>query len=227
MSDASHHEALIHRLSAAPRVRRLPPPALRAFGWLAVVVALGLVLARISDVAAMRERLLGALDMWLAASGSALTALLAVLAAFETSVPGRSRWWSLLPMPGVLLWLGASGAGCLRAWAVPGAQDPSMAKERVCLVFIVCVSAPLSLLLGIMLRRAHPLRPGLTAGLGGLAAAGAAATLLNLFHPYDAALSDLLVHLAAVAIVVTGSRLLGGRQLGGGRLGDRRLGDRR
>ena len=216
MSDAARHDALIRQLSAAPRVRRLPPPALRALGWLVVVAALGLALTRIGDVAAMRQRLLGAPDLWLAASGSALTALLAVLAAFETSVPGRSRWWSLLPAPGVLLWLGASGAGCLRAWAVPGAEDPSMAKERVCLVFIVCVSAPLSLLLGIMLRRAHPLRPGLTASLGGLAAAGAAATLLNLFHPYDAALSDLLVHVVAVAIVVVGSRLLGGGRLGAG-----------
>ena len=214
MSDTSRHDALIRELSAGlSDVRRLPPPVLRALGWLLVVAALGLGLAQISDVTAMRERLLGAPDMWLAASGSALTALLSVLAAFETSVPGRSRWWPLLPAPGVLLWLGASGAGCLRAWAVPASQDPSLVQERACLVFIVCVSLPLSLLLGIMLRRAHPLRPGLTAGLGGLAAAGAAATLLNLFHPYDAALSDLLVHLAAVALVVAGNRVIGGRQL--------------
>ncbi len=220
MSDASRHDALIRELSAGqPGVRRLPPPALRALGWVAVVVALGFGLAQIGDLAAMRARLLAAPDLWLAASGSASTAMLSVLAAFETSVPGRSRWWSLLPAPGVLLWLGASGAGCVRAWtmpgawAVPGAHDPTLVDERMCLVFIVCVSLPLSLLLGVMLRRAHPLRPGLTAGLGGLAAAGAAATLLNLFHPYDAALSDLLVHLCAVALVVAANRLLGGRPL--------------
>ena len=214
MSDAPRHDALIRELSAGlSGVRRLPPPALRALGWVVVVVALGCGLAQIGDLAAMRARLLGAPDLWLAASGSALTAMLSVLAAFETSVPGRSRWWSLLPAPGVLLWLGASGAGCLRAWAVPGAQGPTLIDERMCLVFIVCVSLPLSLLLGVMLRRAHPLRPGLTAGLGGLAAAGAAATLLNLFHPYDAALSDLLVHFFAVVLVVAGNRLLGGRRL--------------
>ena len=214
MSDASRHDALIRELSAGlSGVRRLPPPTVRALGWVAVVLALGFGLAQIGDLAAMRARLLGAPDLWLAASGSALTAMLSVLAAFETSVPGRSRWWSLLPAPGVLLWLGASGAGCLRAWAVPGAQGPTLIDERMCLVFIVCVSLPLSLLLWVMLRRAHPLRPGLTAGLGGLAAAGAAATLLNLFHPYDAALSDLLVHFFAVALVVAGNRLLGGRRL--------------
>lgn len=217
MSDTSRHDTLIRELSSGlTGVRRLPPPPLRSLVWLVVVAALGLGLAQFGDLAAMRERLLGAPDMWLAASGSALTALLSVLAAFETSVPGRSRWWPLLPAPGVLLWLGASGAGCLRAWAAPASRDPSLIDERMCLVFIVCVSLPLSLLLGVMLRRAHPLRPGLTAGLGGLAAAGAAATLLNLFHPYDAALSDLLVHLAAVALVVAGNRLLGSRPLRAG-----------
>lgn len=211
MSEVQRHEALIRDLSGnLSAVRRLPPPLLRALAWMLVVAALGLGLAQISDLAAMEERLRGAPDMWLAASGSALTALLSALAAFETSVPGRSRRWALLPLPGVLLWLGASGAGCLRAWAVPAAHDPLLMEERDCLVFIVGVSLPLSLLLGFMLRRAHPLRPGLTAGLGGLAAAGAAATLLNLFHPFDAALSDLLVHLFAVALVVAANRLLGG-----------------
>ncbi len=214
MSDLSRHEALIGKLCAgSPAVRRLAPPWRRALGWMAAVAVLGLALSQVSDLAAMWQRLLGAPDMALAASGSALTAALAALAAFQTSVPGRSRRWPLLPLPGVLLWLGASGAGCLRAWAAPAAHDPSLIEERVCLVFIVGVSLPLSLLLGLMLRRALPLRPGLTAGLGGLAAAAAAATLLNLFHPYDAALSDLVVHVFAVGLVVAASRLLGGRGL--------------
>jgi len=38
--------------------------------------------------------------------------------------------------------------------------------------------------------------------MGGLAVAGASATILNLFHPYDSAATDLLVHAAAVAIVI-------------------------
>ncbi len=214
MSDASRHDALIGELCAAsPAVRRLAPPGRRALAWLAAVALLGLALSQLSDLPAMTRRLLGAPDMALAMSGSALTAVLAALAAFQTSVPGRSRHWPLLPLPGVLLWLGASGAGCLRAWAAPAAHDPSLYEERVCLAFIVAVSLPLSLLLLAMLRRAMPLRPGLTAALGGLAAAAAAATLLNLFHPYDAALSDLVVHVLAVGLVVGVSRLLGGRRM--------------
>jgi hypothetical protein len=53
-----------------------------------------------------------------------------------------------------------------------------------------------------MLRRAYSLWPRLTGALGGLAVAGASATILNLFHPYDAAATDLVVHAAAVAIVI-------------------------
>ena len=45
--------------------------------------------------------------------------------------------------------------------------------------------------------------------------AAAAATLLNFFHPFDAALDDLLVHALAVAIVVAANRVAGGRLLGG------------
>ena len=58
-------------------------------------------------------------------------------------------------------------------------------------MFIVFVSVPLAVALVLMLRRACPLRPGLTATLGGLASAAAAATLLNLFHPFDVAATDL------------------------------------
>jgi hypothetical protein len=44
--------------------------------------------------------------------------------------------------------------------------------------------------------------------------AAAAATLLTLFHPYDAAVTDLAVHAAAVALVIIANRFLAGRILG-------------
>ena len=78
-------------------------------------------------------------------------------------------------------------------------------------MFIVFLSVPLSALLLLMLRRAYPLYPGLMATIGGLSVAAAAATLLNFFHPYDAAATDLVVHVVAVALVVAANRLLGGR----------------
>ncbi len=212
MSDVADHEALIRALAADLQpVRRLLPPWVRALGWLAVVVALGAALASIADLAALRQRLEALPDMWLAALGSSLTTLLAAIAAFQVSLPDRRAAWALLPVPALLLWIGASGLGCLRSWTVPGTHD---ADARICLVFIIGVSLPLSALLLAMLRRACPLRPGLTAVLGGLAAASAAATLLNLFHPYDAAATDLAVHALAVLVVILGSRAVGGRAFG-------------
>jgi hypothetical protein len=80
-------------------------------------------------------------------------------------------------------------------------------------MFIVGVSLPLSLLLIVMLRRGFSLRPNLTAIIGGLACASAAATLLNFIHPYDAAATDLAVHALAILIVILANTILGGRIL--------------
>ncbi|MBV9749038.1 MAG: DUF1109 family protein [Acetobacteraceae bacterium] len=214
MSDAGSHDALIRALAADLRpVRRLAPPSLRALGWLAVVGALAAALASFADLGAMARRLAAVPDMWLAVTGSTLTAILAAFAAFETAMPDRRAAWALLPLPALFLWIAASGLGCLREWIVPGTHEATMHETRTCLVFILGVSVPLSVLLVAMLRRAYPLRPNLTATMGGLAAAAAAATLLNFFHPYDAAATDLVVHTIAVAIVILANRALSGRTL--------------
>jgi hypothetical protein len=75
------------------------------------------------------------------------------------------------------------------------------------------LSLPLSLLLFVMLRRGFSLRPNLTAIIGSLACASAAATLLNFIHPYDAAATDLTVHAFAVAFVIVANTIYGGRAL--------------
>ena len=77
-------------------------------------------------------------------------------------------------------------------------------------MFIIGLSVPLSVAIFVMLRRGYSLYPTLTGGTAGLAVAAAAATLLNFFHPYDAALDDLLVHATAVLLVVGANRMLGG-----------------
>jgi hypothetical protein len=208
----SSPDALIEVLVCDLRpVRRLAPPSIRALGWVAVVVALGVALACFADLGAMARRLTAAPDMWLAVAGSTVTAILAAIAAFQTSVPDRAPAWALLPLPGLLLWVGASGLGCLRVWFLPGTHAADLVEARDCLVFILGMSVPLSVLLMVMLRRGYPLRPNLTAATGGLAAAAAAATLLNLFHPFDAAATDLSVHAVAVALVILANRALSGR----------------
>ena len=209
---ANAHDHLIRGLAASLRpVRRLPPPLFRALAWLAVVVALAIALAAFANLDAVWQRISAAPDLWLAVIGSTLTAILAAIAAFELSVPDAPRAWAALPLPAALLWVAASGFGCLRGWVAPQSHVAVMSETRDCLMFIVFLSVPLSALLLTMLRRAYPLYPGLTAAIGGLAVAAAAATLLNFFHPYDAAATDLVVHAVAVGLVIAVNRMLGGR----------------
>src|SRR5271156_3783454 len=103
-------------------VRRLAPPGLRLLMWLAIVGAVVLALSLVSDVGAMGRGRRAAPDRWLAATGSILTALLAAAAAFQLSLPDRKATWALLPLPALLLWISASGMGCLRAWPIAGAS---------------------------------------------------------------------------------------------------------
>jgi len=204
-------EALIARLASEARpVRVLHRPWLRAACWLGAALWLGLLLSYFTDFPALRERLMGAPDMWLSEAGAAATAILAALAAFETSVPGRSRLWAVLPLPAAALWVSASGAGCLRQAAIAGTQPEPPMHGMACLSFLLLVSLPLAGLLMLLLLRACPLRPGLTALLGGLASAAAASVLLSLIHPFDATVEDLAMHLVAVAVIVLATGTAGG-----------------
>ena len=154
--------------------------------------------------------------------GSIATTVSAAFAAFELSLPDRSRAWALLPLPAAALWVGASGLGCMRAYMLPGTHFAAIGETRDCLLFIIALSVPLSAALIVMLRRAYSLAPPLTAAMVGLASAAAAATLLNFFHPFDATAADLGVHVVAVAIVVAAAQRCRGQrtyrpvQLGGG-----------
>jgi len=212
MSHPSPHDNLIQNLASDLKpVRPLPPASKRALVWIGFVVAAGLVLSLIADRAAFMHRLMISPDMWMAMLGSTLTAILAAIAAFKLSMPDGPKAWALLPLPAVILWIAASGLGCLRNYVLPGTHVAPMDETMECLVIIVALPVPLSLLMFAMLREAFSLLPGLTATIAGLAIAAASATLLNLFHPFDAAAVDLLVHAVAIALVIVVSRSLGRR----------------
>jgi hypothetical protein len=214
MSDPRSHAALIDRLGTGlVPVRRLPPPALRALGWLLVVAAIAVALSMHYGLAGMLQRWAAAPDLKWAGLGAVITAITAAWAAFALGVPGRPAAWAWLPLPGMLLWIGASGFGCLRRWIAPGTEVAGMHQSIDCLVFIVSFSIPLSALMIVLLRRACPLRPVLTAVMIGLASAAASASLLEICHAYDAAATDLLTHAVAVALVVAVNAAMGGRLL--------------
>jgi len=208
------NDRLIDALVADLRpARPLLPPALRTLIWLMLVAAVAIGLAMFADVAAMGRRIGAIPDMWLAVLGSIATMATAAFAAFELSLPDRSRAWALLPLPAAALWVGASGLGCMRAYVLPGTHVAGFGETRDRLLFIIGLSVPLSAALIVMLRRAYSLAPPLTAAMAGLASAAAAATLLNFFHPFDAAAADLALHAVAVLIVVAAARAVGSRTL--------------
>ena len=100
-----------------------------------------------------------------------------------------------------------------RGTGLAAGENGAIRHSLECLVFLVLVSAPLSAILIVMLRRGYALRPGLVAVMGGLAAAAAAALLLNFFHPFDAVATDLLVHTLAVGLILGINWAFGGRIL--------------
>lgn len=194
-------------------VRRLAPPALRAATWLSGLAVLALIVGSTGNLQAAWIRQTATPDMAWSVVGSVLTLMTATLAAFTASVPGRSRLWWFLPMPAVALWLGASGAGCLRTGLDLLSIHRATLFEalRECLPFIIGMSVPLALTLGWMLRRARPLNPGPVTVLGGLASASGAASLLWLVHPFDVSAVDIAVHVLAVLAVVGAARAMAKR----------------
>lgn len=195
-----HDETIRSLVGDLRPVRRTRPPMVDTLLWISAVGLLALVFLPRVDPGALVARLTAEPDMWLAVAGSLLTMTLAALATFMLGLPDRDPRWALAPLPGLAVWLGASGLGCLRAGL--DTFGPITTHEIVdCFAFIVGFSVPLSGLMFFLRRRACSLYPTLNAAIAGLAASAAAASLLVLVHPFDATLLDLSVHFAAVAVV--------------------------
>ncbi len=205
---------LIGRLCAgATPVRRLRSPFLRAGLWLSLA---GLVLVALAALHGPRPDLVLRLGQPVFAAGlagSLLTGVLAALAAFELALPDRSRWWLLLPVPAIGLWLATIGYGCLTSWVSigPGGMRPGSTLE--CFETLFLVSLPPWALLLWMLHRTAWLDPSPVALMGGLAAAGIAATAMSILHRLDATLLVLIWNLGAAAAIVALGGIFGRRIL--------------
>jgi hypothetical protein len=201
-------EQLIADLSGGlTAVRPLRPPIVRALQWLAVaaLLAAALVLMIQSEPAAARLRHADP-RLALELAATLITGIVSIIAAFHLAIPGRAGRWALAPLPSLLVWLACSGIGCLQYGFGTANYD--------CFVFVVALSVPLALLLLWFLRRARPIAPLPVALIGGLGVAAVGAFVLQFVHPFDVTVLDLVVHAAAVAVVLIAFATAGRRVLG-------------
>jgi hypothetical protein len=201
---------LIRALAAqATPVRRLRPPAVRALLWLALAAIVIALLAQYHGLRPDLAERLGQASFLIQVSASLLTGVTSAVAAFQIGLPDRSRAWLLLPLPGMVLWISGIGYGCLTNWIAVAGGRPMLDESLRCLETIVLTSLPLSLALMMMLRRAGPLQPTLTAGVGALAVAALAATSLSLLHDIDATLLVIVWNFGTVALIVAAGGIAG------------------
>jgi hypothetical protein len=196
-------------VECATPVRRLRPPVVRAALWLAFA---GLVLALIAVGHGVRADLMERLDepKFVVSIGGALaTGILATVAAFMISLPDRSRWWLMLPLPGLAMWITTIGYGCFADWVSPGPDGIRLGEEVRCLALLVLTSVPLALALAAMLRYAALVRGSTVAMMGGLAVAAITASALSLFHSHDATVLILVWNLGTTAVITGLGSLFG------------------
>ena len=126
------------------------------------------------------------------------------------SLPDRSRWWLLLPLPALAIWITTIGYGCFADWVSLGPDRVRFSQELRCFALLILTSVPLALALAAMLRYAGPLRSSAVAIMGGLAVAAITAAALSLFHDHDATVLILVWNLGTV-VLITGLGTLFGR----------------
>ncbi|MDD3444080.1 MAG: NrsF family protein [Zavarzinia sp.] len=210
-------DRLIDTLVAeAQPVRRLRPPLVRAGLWLGGAAALiaGITLFHAHVEGESLRHLFGQFAdpgftlQWFASLATGITA---IIAAFELSLPDRSRAWRLLPLPAVAAWLLLIGYGCLTDWVERGPDGWVAGHSLKCLGTIIGTSVPLGAFLAWMLRFAGAAWPVETITVGALGTAALSATGLSLYHDLDASLMILIWHGGTTALIVWASRTIGQR----------------
>lgn len=200
---------LIELLATSTKpVQRLRPPLLRAIFWLSLAAFIFAVLALAHGVRQDFWERIAQPTFAVGLTASLVTGVLAAIAAFFISLPDRSRAWSLLPVPTLLVWVSTVSYGCLTNWVAIGPDGMRMGEAARCFATLILTSLPLSLGLFLMLRHAAWLRPTAVTLTGGLAVAAMTATALSLFHDLDATIMVLVWNLGVAVLIVSIGYLL-------------------
>jgi hypothetical protein len=192
----------------ATPVRPLPPPSMRAFGWL--VLAAICAAAGVTAFGARADVLVRLTQPdYLSSAVLALsTSVAAVVICLVLAIPGAERT-PLLRATALAIFAVWAGTTVWRVVAegrgLPVVTDPHW---PVCFGRVVLVALLPAAALFAMVRRGTPLRPGWTAAMAALAAASAGALAVHVACPLDDPGHVFLGHvvpviaMAAVAITV-------------------------
>jgi hypothetical protein len=205
----SRDEELIASLAGdAPPVRRIAPPLRRAALWLgAVALVAAVVVAMLYVPGTMALRMTSGWS-YVELAATLATGIAAILAAFSLGVPGDTDRWLWAPLPPLLLWVAATLAGL-----VAGGSGWGSKEGGACFLFVVVASTPMAIAVIVALRRTPSLQPWRMAFLAGFGVAALATFLLAFCHPFALNPLDLVVHLAAILVVIGVVTLLGGPML--------------
>lgn len=194
--------------SASP-VRRLRPPLARAGLWLLFAgVVLGLIAIAHGlrpDIGACLHQPVFVIGM----IGALTTGVLATVAAFRISLPDASRWWLLLPLPALGVWVSTIGYGCLTDWVNIGPEGIHMGEAVQCFATLLMTSVPLSIVMVAMLRYAALLRSLEVSASAGLAVAAITSFALSLFHSLDATIMILVWNIGVAMLIAAMASIFG------------------
>jgi hypothetical protein len=207
-------DRLIHALSSELRpVVPLAPPWRRALAWAAGAAA---YVALMVVVMAPREDLPTRMrDLWFVLEQAAALAavLLAAVAAFATSLPGRSRLPAWLAVGAAAAWLGLVLLNAARDAQQATGGEALFYTDWGCVAAVLTGTSVPAVMMLVMLRRGAAVSPTLTAALGGLAAAGLGNLGGCLSHPDASNVIVLVWHVGTVIVVAAFAGVLGPRFL--------------
>jgi hypothetical protein len=199
MMETTH---LIEQLAArATPVRPLSRPWVRAGLWLAIAIPSTATVVTLMSPRPDLSIQFADPRFQVEQAAALATAVLAAVAAFACTVPGRSRTVCLLPIVPLAIWLASVGKACIEDWAALGPEALALRVDWDCMRAVIPAGMVPAIAMVAMLRRGAPIFPRVALVMGALAVGALANAGLQLYHAGDIGVMVLVWHFGSVALL--------------------------